>query len=296
MSTIPPGWYKDPADPTTQRWWDGEGWLGDPIPADVTPPDGPPPVAPAPPPPPAPTSPGPAPGPVAATPTGPGAPVAWPMSHRHPVAMPRPHPLPLAGVGARFMARFVDALVILILAAVANVWFAVEFWRSFEPVLAWAMQQPLTWDAIPPSAARASELLFLMGVVLTAVWFAYEVPASANTGQTLGKRIFGIRVVREDSDERLGFGRSLGRWFRLAWPTPFWVVCYGLPLLLQVADCLFIVMDNQRRQALHDRFARTLVVQVPRTDRPTRTTAGADGSDQMSTSSSSTGGSRADSR
>ena len=69
-----------------------------------------------------------------------------------------------------------------------------------------------------------------------------------------------------------------------------------LPLLLQVADCLFIVMDNQRRQALHDRFARTLVVQVPRTDRPTRTTAGADGSDQMSTSSSSTGGSRADSR
>ena len=29
MSSIAPGWYKDPADPATQRYWDGEGWLGD---------------------------------------------------------------------------------------------------------------------------------------------------------------------------------------------------------------------------------------------------------------------------
>ena len=42
MSEIAPGWYKDPADPTTQRYWDGEVWIGDPLPADATPPDGPP--------------------------------------------------------------------------------------------------------------------------------------------------------------------------------------------------------------------------------------------------------------
>ncbi len=47
MSEIAPGWYKDPADPETQRYWDGEGWLGDPLPADATPPAGPPPAAPA---------------------------------------------------------------------------------------------------------------------------------------------------------------------------------------------------------------------------------------------------------
>ncbi len=28
MTSVAPGWYKDPADPTTQRYWDGEGWLG----------------------------------------------------------------------------------------------------------------------------------------------------------------------------------------------------------------------------------------------------------------------------
>jgi len=107
-----------------------------------------------------------------------------------------------------------------------------------------------------------------MGVVLTAVWFAYEVPASANSGQTLGKKLLGIKVVRVETDGRLGFGRSFRRWFRLAWPTPFWVACYGLPILLQVIDCLFVAVDRRLRQALHDRISFTVVVQVPRADRP----------------------------
>ena len=300
MSTIPPGWYKDPADPTTQRWWDGEGWLGDPIPADATPPDGPPTVTAAPPEPPAATGSGPGtppPGAGVAGPAGPGGPATWPMSHRHPVAVPRPYGL-LAGVGARFMARLVDGLVVLILAAVANIWFAIEFWRAFRPVMIWAFNQPASWDTVPASADRAVQMMIVMGFVLTAVWFAYEVPASANTGQTLGKRIFGIRVVREEGDERLGFGRSFRRWFRLAWPTPFWVVCYGLPLLLQVIDCLFLVADRQRRQALHDRIAQTLVVQVARGGQVvTPTTPGPGPSDHAPTSPSGTSGdSHADSR
>ncbi|BCY15271.1 RDD family protein [Actinoplanes sp. L3-i22] len=44
MSSLPAGWYKDPADTSTQRYWDGEGWLGKAIPADAVPPEGPPPV------------------------------------------------------------------------------------------------------------------------------------------------------------------------------------------------------------------------------------------------------------
>jgi uncharacterized RDD family membrane protein YckC len=60
--SIAPGWYKDPAEPTTQRWWDGEGWVGDPLPADQQPPPGPPPAA----------EPGPAPGATGAAGTGSG--------------------------------------------------------------------------------------------------------------------------------------------------------------------------------------------------------------------------------
>lgn len=211
----------------------------------------------------------PAPGPIATAPPatmpGPGgAPPPWPMSHRYPVAVPRPHGFPLAGVGARFMARLVDALVVLALAAVANIWFAIEFWRSMQPVMTWALSQPTSMDTVPATANRAFEMLTFMAVVLTAVWFAYEVPASANSGQTLGKRIFGIRIVREEADGRLGFGRSFRRWFRMAWPTPFWVACCGLSALWQIVDCLFVATDRRAHQALHDRISRTFVVQVPR--------------------------------
>lgn len=45
MSEITSGWYPDPADPDVQRYWDGEGWLGDPIPAGQPTPSGPPPGA-----------------------------------------------------------------------------------------------------------------------------------------------------------------------------------------------------------------------------------------------------------
>ncbi|WP_156313281.1 DUF2510 domain-containing protein, partial [Micromonospora sp. HK10] len=45
--SVEPGWYVDPADPETRRYWDGEGWLGAPIPVDATPPEGPPPPEPA---------------------------------------------------------------------------------------------------------------------------------------------------------------------------------------------------------------------------------------------------------
>ncbi|PZF85672.1 DUF2510 domain-containing protein, partial [Micromonospora endophytica] len=38
--SVAPGWYVDPADPQTRRYWDGEGWIGAPIPVDATPPAG----------------------------------------------------------------------------------------------------------------------------------------------------------------------------------------------------------------------------------------------------------------
>jgi uncharacterized RDD family membrane protein YckC len=189
------------------------------------------------------------------------------------LAAPRPHGLMLAGAGSRLAARFVDVLLVAVLAAVANAWFAVEFWSAFRPVLDWflaAVESGVQVDpnTIPASSGRAANMLMAMAAVLTAVWFAYEVPATANSGQTVGKRLFGIKVMRLEADERLGFGRSFGRWLRMAWPTPFWFSCYGLPAILQAIDCLFVAIDRPLRRALHDRAALTVVVQVPRPSRP----------------------------
>jgi uncharacterized RDD family membrane protein YckC len=106
-------------------------------------------------------------------------------------------------------------------------------------------------------------LVLMMIVVTTAVWFAYEVPSSANSGQTLGKRLMRIKVVRLEADERLGFGRAMRRWSRLGLPTLLWV-CYGIGFILQLLDCLFVAIDRPLYQALHDKAAATVVVQVPR--------------------------------
>jgi uncharacterized RDD family membrane protein YckC len=185
----------------------------------------------------------------------------------------------LASAGSRFAARLVDILVVLLLCVVANAWFAIQFWRGFEPFfsayLAHVQANPGSLEGLPTPPESSATLLLVMTFVITAVWFAYEVPGSANSGQTLGKRLMGIKVVRVESDDRLGFGRATRRWIRLGLPTLFWLTCWGLPFLLQVIDCLFVVIDRPLRQALHDRSAHTVVVQVPRPGRPetARTTA-----------------------
>lgn len=277
--SIAPGWYKDPAEPTTQRYWDGEGWLGAALPADATPPPGPPapepvdvpvvaaPVLPA----------GMVPvigrtGPIAgrppsgAIPPGPYHPGPVPPGYAFPLAAPaqvRPHGLAVAGIGARLVARLVDIFAVLILVAIANAWLAREWWSTaFVPFVRAAEEMQRTGGP-PPDATDLYTLLFAMCAVAAAVWFAYEVPSIANSGQTLGKRILGIKVVRVESADPLGFGRSLRRWSRLGLPTLLWP-CYGAGFVLQGIDCFFIVIDWRLRQALHDRQAGTVVVQVPR--------------------------------
>jgi uncharacterized RDD family membrane protein YckC len=170
----------------------------------------------------------------------------------------------LASGGARFAARMVDVAAVLMLCAVANAVFAYRFWQILYPYYQQVLAlDPASGEPMPQAPESASYLILAILAITTAVWFAYEVPSSANTGQTLGKRLVGIKVMRMESDERLGFGRSLRRWTRLGLPTLFWSCC-GIGLILQFVDCLFIVLDRPLHQALHDKAAATVVVRVPR--------------------------------
>ena len=300
MTNIAPGWYKDPADPTTQRYWDGEGWLGDPLPVDATPPPGPPPAKPS-----SPAgsaghpsgqtlgapagsggvggpgqvtepgrgagsgpAPGSAPGQVGGAPTGwpptgpgqppPGLPPGLPPSYYlRQLPPPRPHGLPLATPGARFLARLVDITAVVLLNVVVNGWFAYQWWRTVEPaVRTWWSTGAADSAALPQ---RATWLLWTIMFVGVALWFAYEVPAVAGTGQTLGKRMVGITVMRLESPEPVGFRRSMRRWNRMGLPTLLWP-CFGVGLLLQFVDSLFVAIDRPLHQAIHDKAALTVVV------------------------------------
>ncbi|WP_305787523.1 RDD family protein [Symbioplanes lichenis] len=320
MSSLPAGWYKDPADPSTQRWWDGEGWLGKPLPADQTPPDGPPPAEePAPAPEPAPVAPvtpatppvlsappvqapppiqGPPPGWGAPPPgwqppppgwqqpppppgwqgpppqgwQGPppqgwqGPPPGWqpppgypPFPFPYPVQA-RPHGLALAGLGRRLVARLIDIAVVLVLNVIVNGWLAYQLWLEIEPTYRAIMADPLTAET-GSASPRASWIYLAMLVVATALWCAYEVPALAASGQTLGKRIMGIKVMKLDDTGPLGGGRAFARWSRLGMWTPLWS-CY-IGFIAQLIYAGSVLFEPKLHQALHDKSARTVVVAVP---------------------------------
>lgn len=260
MTDIAPGWYKDPAEPATQRYWDGGGWVGAALPAEITPPPGPPPPS-APPdaPPAADAVPEPA---VVPLPPGGTIPPAWVYPYRRPAPAPMPHGLPLAAPGARLIARLVDIAVVAGLALVANAWFLYQFVLEISAIYS-QVQNTLRPEISAETRTRTNNLFWLMLVVTVVIWVVYEVPAVANTGQTLGKRLLGIKVMRLESDSRLGFGRSFGRWTTLGLPTLLWP-CFGVGFVLQFFDCLFVVTDRPLGQALHDKRSHTVVVTIGR--------------------------------
>ncbi|MPZ26754.1 MAG: DUF2510 domain-containing protein [Micromonosporaceae bacterium] len=275
--SVPPGWYRDPAEPTVQRWWDGEGWVGDPLPADATPPPGPPAQEP------------PVPVPVPMVPAVPGVPGATEPAASPPGAVepvppgwstgravpdltpPRPQGYPLATLGSRLVARLVDIGIVLALNVVVNGWFVYQFWLEVSPVVQEAWRRSLAGETMSdlPETGDAGNLQLVILVLATALWFAYEVPAIANTGQTPGKRLLRIRVVRLEATEPLGFGRSFRRWNTMGLPTLLWW-CFGIGFLLQLVDALFAVFDRPLQQALHDKSAHTAVISVAAPPRPAK--------------------------
>jgi uncharacterized RDD family membrane protein YckC len=298
MTSLPAGWYTDPADTSTQRYWDGEGWIGKAIPADAVPPDGPPAPEEEPPaePPPEPALPSwlpqqPAPPPQQQTPPGwgpmPPPPPGWrPPQGMRAAAFPypvevRPHGYALAGLGPRLVARLLDIIAVLLLNVVVNGWFAYQFAREVVPVYRATLNEMANGGSayeVEPSG-RMEGLLWAMLIEATLLWLVYEAPAIAGSGQTLGKRIMRIKVVAIENTEPLGFGRAFGRWARLGMWTPFWG-CAGFGLILQFIDSISPVFDPQLRQAFHDKTARTVVIALPPGDRqPVDATTGGSSSE-----------------
>lgn len=91
---------------------------------------------------------------------------------------------------------------------------------------------------------------------------AYCVIPSAMTGQTLGKKLRRIKLVRVDGS-KAGWGASLAHF---SVPLLLAVVLSNflgpLALLLALGSVLWFMRDRNR-QGLHDRLAKTLVVEAP---------------------------------
>ncbi|WP_214416474.1 RDD family protein [Sphaerisporangium fuscum] len=90
------------------------------------------------------------------------------------------------------------------------------------------------------------------GLAVAVVWFLYFWLLTAFwRGQTLGKKLFRLRVVQDPTQERVTPGQAAIR--ELVYGIFSLVCCLGL------VDLLWILFDG-KKQALHDKAASTIVV------------------------------------
>jgi uncharacterized RDD family membrane protein YckC len=111
---------------------------------------------------------------------------------------------------------------------------------------------------VPMSAMLRLAEVALTGLVLVGVWAAYRILLVARTGQTLGRRLLGIAVVDAAHPSRNPSIPQLVKRFLVPQGTGLVPLpCTGM------AGYLWVFKDA-RRQGLHDKAAKTLVVRRPR--------------------------------
>jgi uncharacterized RDD family membrane protein YckC len=116
-------------------------------------------------------------------------------------------------------------------------------------------------DAINRQLSPWINLVFVVGIVLLLL---YLVPATALTGQTLGKRLFKVRVANRVTGASPGFSSAMLRFgvplligAFLAVPLRFGPLGLAIPVLGMIGW-----ISKPNRQGLHDKLAKTVVVEA----------------------------------
>jgi uncharacterized RDD family membrane protein YckC len=139
-----------------------------------------------------------------------------------------------AGFVTRMVAFLTDRFIIAVILA-GGALFIDSLLRTFQ------LSQVLGTTSLP------QELVAAIGGTVAALFAVmYDVGSWTLAGQTPGKRLMGLLVVRANG-ERLKLGRALLRWLG------YWLS--GILFL----GFLWVLVDS-KRQAFHDKLARTIVV------------------------------------
>ena len=144
----------------------------------------------------------------------------------HNILDTEPGQLAYAGIFKRFLASFIDQIIILVIAGI--------------PLFVVGALE--TMDETKYAGGEIILLLFIVGS-----WI-YEAAMHSSVWQaTLGKMAFGVRVTDLDG-KRITFGRATGRHFGK----------YLSGFIMNVG--YFMAAFTQKKQALHDMLAGTLVL------------------------------------
>jgi uncharacterized RDD family membrane protein YckC len=141
----------------------------------------------------------------------------------------------LADISTRFAAYIVDGIVVVLL--------------TYVPLVAVIGAGGGGFDGAREAVEIAAVLVMLAGL---GVWIWFTVLYVARNGQSIGKKLLNIKVVRGD-----GSRASLARIF---WLRNVVNVLIGIIPVYPLVDHLFIF--GASRQCLHDKIADTIVVKT----------------------------------
>ena len=98
-----------------------------------------------------------------------------------------------------------------------------------------------------------SVVVLVLYLAMLASGVAYYAIGTGRLGQTVGKRVMGLRVVDIETRQPIGVGRAFGRYFYL--------FLMGLPCYLGYLT--FFTDSSGWNRAWHDKMARSVVASVP---------------------------------
>jgi len=137
--------------------------------------------------------------------------------------------------GTRLGASILDGLIFMLMV--------------YLPFVVGVTLSGVSGDSTNSTAVLSGSVVALIGLV---VWCWITVRSVARTGQSIAKKMLGIKVVRTD-----GSPASLGR---VIWLRNILNSVLGIVPLYGLIDPLFIFAES--RQCLHDKIADTIVIKA----------------------------------
>lgn len=174
------------------------------------------------------------------------APPANAPAYSYAATMQPPGHLVYAGFWLRVAAYFVDYLILEI--PLITLAMGVGFIYGLSA----ARNHTQVGFVNPDGSINMSFVIFelsIMTVSMVIHWLYFALQESSSAQATLGKRAVGIKVTNLEG-QRIGFGQATGRFFGK--------IISGLTLLIGYMMASF----TERKQALHDMIAGTLVVRT----------------------------------
>jgi len=163
---------------------------------------------------------------------------------------PQPSLAPAFPAGARFGGFWVRLVAFIIDVIILKVFLMLIIWIFFGNAASEHLAY-FNYYGMHPSSEEVHRLVGLgapLGLISLGSWWLYfTLLESSSLQATLGKSVFGLKVV-DDQGQRIGWGKANARYWSKILST----------IILYIG--FFMIGWTQRKQGLHDKIAETYVI------------------------------------